>query len=266
MASALSSAASQLTEVTAKKDRFIDRNEKLFGSTKALAKSLYDAFMAQEKQSPAAAKDAMMLLPELIIEDFDEEQVWAGVEMLNRAKVEAFRDVAAVDVDEKSSSLLLGDVRKRVGGNVELQVEESALPSKKAKLDPESDDHDDEYFDDDNDYEDEAANGLDEEEEEGDEEDEDLDTEEDESGDEAAGDSGLPDDVAGDPDFAHMSDSDLDDKLPLFENEHSEEEEEDDEESEEQKRQVTELNHASLDAVYLYDDYLKGCCKGEQTS
>ena len=30
------------------------------------------------------------MLPELIIDDFDEEQVWAGVEMLNRAKFEEF--------------------------------------------------------------------------------------------------------------------------------------------------------------------------------
>ena len=32
------------------------------------------------------------MLPELIIEDFDEEQVWAGVEMLNKAKFAEFSE------------------------------------------------------------------------------------------------------------------------------------------------------------------------------
>ena len=37
------------------------------------------------------------------------------------------------------------------------------------------------------------------------------------------------DSIFDDPDFAHMSDSDLDDKLPLFEGEDSEDEDESDE-------------------------------------
>lgn len=33
---------------------------------------------------------ALTIIAELIIEDFDEEQVWAGVEMLNKAKFAEF--------------------------------------------------------------------------------------------------------------------------------------------------------------------------------
>ena len=43
-------------------------------------------------------------------------------------------------------------------------------------------------------------------------------------------------DILKDPDFAHMSDSDLDERLPLFEDERSEEDEDSDDDDEERER------------------------------
>ena len=45
------------------------------------------------------------------------------------------------------------------------------------------------------------------------------------------------DDILKDPDFAHMSDSDLDDRLPLFEDEKSEEDDSDEDEGQEKARE-----------------------------
>ena len=43
-------------------------------------------------------------------------------------------------------------------------------------------------------------------------------------------------DILKDPDFAHMSDSDLDERLPLFEDERSEDEDSDDDDDEEREK------------------------------
>ena len=67
------------------------------------------------------------MLPELIIEDFDEEQVWAGVEMLNKAKFAEFSAKVGVCKSADGAgfgwNILLGsgkgrysnDIRKFIG-------------------------------------------------------------------------------------------------------------------------------------------------------
>ena len=55
-----------------------------------LKQAIYDGLQMQIGEEAGNKNNNM--LPELIIDDFDEEQVWAGVEMLNRAKFAEFRD------------------------------------------------------------------------------------------------------------------------------------------------------------------------------
>ena len=80
--------------------------------------------------------------------------------------------------------------------------------------------------------ENEEAEELDDQEENDQENESDNDDDDDDEGD--------MNDILKDPDFAHMSDSDLDDKLPLFEDEKSEDEDSDDDEQQEKAKEEAE--------------------------
>ena len=97
MDSVLSGASKKVLEMARKKDKFIEDkgsgSGKMFSAAKLVAKAIYDGLQMQiggGDDSGGGGGNNSMLLPELIIEDFDEEQVWAGVEMLNKAKFAEF--------------------------------------------------------------------------------------------------------------------------------------------------------------------------------
>ena len=58
-------------------------------------------------------------------------------------------------------------------------------------------------------------------------------------------------DILKDPDFAHMSDSDLDDRLPLFEDEKSEDDESDDD-GDGEKERAREEAEARYSLLWLW--------------
>ena len=72
--------ASRVKDLSSKPEKFLEPNDSIFEKTKILAKVLYDAAKMLED-----GKHKNVTLPELIIENFDEEQVWAGVELQNAA-------------------------------------------------------------------------------------------------------------------------------------------------------------------------------------
>ena len=72
--------AERVTDLNSKPEKFLEPSDSIFQKTKILAKVLYDAAKILED-----GKFKSVTLPELIIENFDEEQVWAGVELQNAA-------------------------------------------------------------------------------------------------------------------------------------------------------------------------------------
>ena len=180
VAEVLEGAARKVRGLAKKQERFLQQDEELVDTTKLLAKVLYDVSKLLEEQECAAT------LPELIIEGFDGEQVWAGVELQNQHRLPELEarlqgtDLAAL----AASPLLLGKPRTKREVQEEVLEEEEEeelqgeLPS----------DHSDK----------DEVNGESEDEEE----------EKDEVPPNDA-------DILNDPDFQNMSDSDGDD-LPLF--------------------------------------------------
>ena len=176
----LEDTSNKMRSLVKRSDKFLTKDSDLYEKTKLFSKVLYDVTKLIELEPSKAT------LPELIIEDFDPEQVWAGVEMQNQQKFSKLQS--------KFSSLNLGDVRSQ-----------SLLFGKPSVLAP-------------NRTEDTLEDQDEEEEEE--EDVEDADSEEIKQNDEDSNHSDeekSDDDILNDPDFQNMSDSDGDD-LPLFDN------------------------------------------------
>ncbi len=79
--------ADRVKDLSSKPEKFLEPSDTIFNKTKILAKVLYDAAKLLED-----GKYKNVTLPELIIDNFDEEQVWAGVELQNTAWESDFRD------------------------------------------------------------------------------------------------------------------------------------------------------------------------------
>ena len=104
--------ADQVKELSSKPEKFLEPSEAIFEKTKVLAKVLYDASKLYEN-----GKFRNVTLPELLIDSFDEEQVWAGVELQNTAwedefrfKLEKFETLSIRNAD--CFNLLRGDISK----------------------------------------------------------------------------------------------------------------------------------------------------------
>jgi len=165
-------------------EKFLHQEDELFEKTKLLTKVVYDVAKLIEVDS------CRLTMPELIIENFDSEQVWAGVEMQNQQKLGKLETkfILVNPMELTKFSLLLGKSKK-------IENEDNNQRC---------------------DYEDEVDGGLDDDLEldqivdvDENEADNDVDASKDTSDKE--------DDLLNDPDFQNMSDSDGDD-LPLFGN------------------------------------------------
>ena len=156
-------------------EKFLQHDEDLLQNTKLLTKVVYDVSKLLETEPCSKT------LPELITDGFDSEQVWAGVELQNQARLPRFEAMfGALDLDILAKfPLLLGDKSRE---------KESVQQTEVAQEEEEDEEAEEEFGDD------QSENGMDEEEPEEPKSDE---------------------DVLNDPDFQNMSDSDGDD-LPLF--------------------------------------------------
>lgn len=88
-------ALDQVTDLTSQPHMFLDplNCDSHFNKAKGITKVLYDATKLVEgecrlKSDHKTDPDFMKTLPELIIDDFDAEQVWAGVTLQNKTKFE----------------------------------------------------------------------------------------------------------------------------------------------------------------------------------
>jgi len=183
----LEETSSKVNAVVKKTDKFLNKNDEVFERTKLLTKIVYDVAKLVEVE---ANKHTM---PELIIDNFDCEQVWAGVQMQNQHKFEKFETkFMLVNPTELSQfSLLVGKPSKNVANVEEGFEDENEILE------------DDTMLDEDGELEKIVNAG----------EDEPIEKEEQlvETG------SDEEEDILDDPDFQNMSDSDGDD-LPLFGN------------------------------------------------
>ena len=130
--------ADRVKDLSSKPEKFLEPSDTIFNKTKILAKVLYDAAKLLED-----GKYRNVTLPELIIDNFDEEQVWAGVELQNTAWESDFRDKL-----EKLETL---SIRNPDSFNLLRGPSVSALKSKPVE-EVESEEEDDDFvFDDDDD-------------------------------------------------------------------------------------------------------------------
>ena len=77
----LSGSCNKFDTLVKKPEKFLHNNQDLVESTKLLTKVLYDVTKLTEGEA------CPKTLPELIIEEFDCEQVWAGVELQNQQRL-----------------------------------------------------------------------------------------------------------------------------------------------------------------------------------
>lgn len=80
MANFWESCTLKLFDICQRPEKFLECDSELFNKTKDLTKEFYDNAKQVEN-----GKYGKITLPELIIDNFDEEQVWTGVELQNRA-------------------------------------------------------------------------------------------------------------------------------------------------------------------------------------
>jgi len=203
-------------------ERFIDtkgKDEDDFEKSKILLKVLYDASKTGESDNAQALRNT---LPELIINEFDEEQVWTAIELQN----EFVKDDC---VSRLQRLICLPDHA------LTFAPDEDA----NEQMTSEEEDEDDLPLHDDTNYN--VQDEISDEDEE--DESEDLSIADDDKGSEAASEE---EDALNDPDFQNMSDSDLDDQLPLFDKTDSE-----DSEREEEKEEAKEAELDDQTQDYL---------------
>jgi len=175
----LKDTSNKISSITKKPESFLTQEASLYEKSKLFTKVLYDISKLVETSSSKST------LPELIIENFDPEQVWAGVELQNKDKLASLESkFSSIKINELSSCPLL------VG-----------KPSKKKAEEIPQDYSEDEDLGEELESDDLGA--------------EEPPTEPTER--EASDDEKSDDDLLDDPDFQNMSDSDGD-ELPLFDN------------------------------------------------
>ena len=174
-----------MRSVVKRPDKFLIKDNDLYEKTKLFSKVLYDVTKLIELEPSKAT------LPELIIQDFDPEQVWVGVEIQNQQKFSKLQSkFSTLNLsDIQSHSLLYGKPTVTSDRDVMTQHE-----------DQEEEEEEDQLSDQENLEDEENEVNNDEESEHSKEENDNSD-----------------DDILNDPDFQNMSDSDGDD-LPLFDN------------------------------------------------
>jgi len=190
--SVLETSLETFNKIVKKPEKLLNVENNVFQKVNVLTKVMYDLTKISETEEDSNT------LKELIVDNFDEEQIWAQVEMQNKAKFSAFQKAFGmlnIGKLNQSPSLLLG-----LPNNKRKLSELENEPSEDQNLDFLTEENDDkiETSDIELDGEDEGS-------------DEDIEDGEDEKEDEDEDD----EDILNDPDFQHMSDSEGDD-LPLF--------------------------------------------------
>jgi len=104
----LEDTSAKVNAVVKKTEKFLNQDDELFERTKLLTKIVYDVTKLVE------VDNSKLTMPELIIEEFDCEQVWAGVQMQNQHKIDKLETKMMLvnSKDLSQFSLLLGKPKK----------------------------------------------------------------------------------------------------------------------------------------------------------
>lgn len=181
----LEDTSNKVNAVVKKTEKFLNQENELFEKSKLLTKVVYDVTKLIEVDTNK------LTMPELIIDNFDCEQVWAGVQMQNLQKFDKFETkfMLVNPIELSQFNLLLGKPKKKeVVEEEEVEDEEEIVLEGEDELQK-------------------IVNG---------EGGEDV-VEAEEKKDQGEESDVEEDDILNDPDFQNMSDSDGDD-LPLFGN------------------------------------------------
>lgn len=214
-------------------ERFLNSDDPSdYEKSKILLKVLYDGAKLSTSESDSF-QASVKTLPELVIEDFDEEQVWAGVELQNNYVFDECQEKLSRLMNLPQSLLKFRPSASKIEGQEEIDEEsEDELPMPEiAQEDSESEDEDG---------------------------DADMDVESDE---ENEGEDEDNDSIFDDPDFQHMSDSDLDDKLPLFDRTDSEDSDLDDEDDKAEEEKLSKAEQKERELESKTSDYMANAMK-----
>ena len=238
-------------------DRFLENeNNETFDKSKLLLKVLYDGTkIATDEVDGAAEKFHKNVLPELLIEDFDEEQVWTAVELQNKSILDECQNAISNLLNLNTSSFDLS------GGTIEEITEERSFALEE---EDENNDDDEVNFS--------LSTELHEAVENEDENDDDDDMEDESEVDSEIeneipeGNANEEDSIMNDPDFQHMSDSDLDDNLPLFDKTDSDDESDldetnTDEKDNKKKEVINEKEAKEIEIENKAQDYMANAMK-----
>jgi len=205
-----------------KPDRFLcSKDSEEFDKSKILLKVLYDGTKMCTGDSNNI-EELQKTMPELVIDDFDEEQIWAGVELQNKIVYDDCQDRIAeiLSLSKNAFDFFVPNNPQEKEQEIENDLEDSEeddFDMKDVAFDQTTEKAfvSDESGNDDNENDSMKQSG----DEESGSEDEDKDE---------------ADEIFNDPDFQNMSDSDLDDKLPLFDKTDSEDSDDEDNNQKEQ--------------------------------
>uniref|UniRef100_A0A0K2UEK6 U3 small nucleolar ribonucleoprotein protein MPP10 n=1 Tax=Lepeophtheirus salmonis TaxID=72036 RepID=A0A0K2UEK6_LEPSM len=249
-------------EVTKKPVRYLKKDQSLFSELKQSVKALYDGVKAFEEES--LQEDDNSTLDKLIADEFDEEQIWAGVQLQNGFKLDKWiKEITGIKLGVqlgKRASVLLGDEvplkRKALEDSLsEDDTSDESGTTKTPRVKKVSFSIEDEVSFDESDDEDE-----DDQEAEISEDPDISESEEDDIPNEDVKDD-EESEIFYDPDFQNMSDSDGDD-LPLFENVETDDE---DEEKEDDSVEETEAEKRTREMDTKANEYLANAMKNIKT-
>uniref|UniRef100_UPI0037E9A2EE U3 small nucleolar ribonucleoprotein protein MPP10 n=1 Tax=Semicossyphus pulcher TaxID=241346 RepID=UPI0037E9A2EE len=138
---------------TAQPEDFLSLQDGVAADFTSLTKTLYDLHKAQE---PAEYKGSP--LDQLVVENFDEEQIWQELELQNNAVLKHFKNTTNEALLDDTLTLLLEEEKKSSGGEEEVETgdenvdeEEEELPKRSKKIAAEAEDGAEDYSDEDSD-------------------------------------------------------------------------------------------------------------------
>ncbi|XP_039651619.1 U3 small nucleolar ribonucleoprotein protein MPP10 [Perca fluviatilis] len=130
---------------TAQPENFLSLQDGVAADFTSLTKTLYDLHKAEE---PADSKGSP--LAQLVVENFDEEQIWQELELQNNAVLEHFKNVADEALSDETLMVLVEEEEVETDDDDD-EEEEEELPRPSKKMALVAEDGEEDYTDEDSD-------------------------------------------------------------------------------------------------------------------
>ena len=100
--SVLDSLIATASKILETPEEFLLQQENVYNESKEKAKELYD-FCLQQMESDSRTEIPLDVMQELLIDEFDDEQIWQELELFNRQRekegIEGVGEVVSMEVD-----------------------------------------------------------------------------------------------------------------------------------------------------------------------